>query len=352
VTDLSETQVVNWATNTRKRNMKATIDKERKPHHFLDYLFLATDREKQIKRDNPNKDFSYQERPQRRREPPPALPDAMLMASMKHVGISTRPNTSDELKTAADLDTYLMPPPANRVVSSFSSNLSMNPSFENKSYPVNELRSKSKSPPRFTYPRPPSFPPPPPASHYQSQYTPQHDIYHRSASARSRSPKNSNEIFRSKKIHNLDEIPRVTPVEARHTLQKPVLQRFGVKNPGVPPLYSFDEEDCLDPKERLFRMNERQVIHDFTAGGIVDTPPGSFSGDDDVDGSLKLDDIDISIFEEFYIAPDEYTKKRSEISGAATTRDQETLQQKGSDLFSVEDVLAVPFDESESYLIN
>ena len=37
-THLTDTQVVNWTTNTRKRNMKATVERGKKPHHFLDYV--------------------------------------------------------------------------------------------------------------------------------------------------------------------------------------------------------------------------------------------------------------------------------------------------------------------------
>ncbi len=42
---LTKSQVVNWTTNVRKRNLKATVEKGKKPHHFLDFLFLANDRD-------------------------------------------------------------------------------------------------------------------------------------------------------------------------------------------------------------------------------------------------------------------------------------------------------------------
>lgn len=58
-TNLTDTQVVNWTTNVRKRNLKASVEREKKPHHFLDYLFLATDREKLMRREHPDMaDFS------------------------------------------------------------------------------------------------------------------------------------------------------------------------------------------------------------------------------------------------------------------------------------------------------
>jgi hypothetical protein len=44
-TGLSHSQVVNWTTNVRKRNLKATCKGSKKPHHFIDFLFLKLDRE-------------------------------------------------------------------------------------------------------------------------------------------------------------------------------------------------------------------------------------------------------------------------------------------------------------------
>ena len=43
-TGLSHSQVVNWTTNVRKRNRKATLS-GKKPHHFVDFVFLAQDRD-------------------------------------------------------------------------------------------------------------------------------------------------------------------------------------------------------------------------------------------------------------------------------------------------------------------
>ena len=47
-TNLTYSQVVNWTTNVRKRNLKATIEGNKKPHHFLDFLFLTYNRDKKL----------------------------------------------------------------------------------------------------------------------------------------------------------------------------------------------------------------------------------------------------------------------------------------------------------------
>jgi len=60
-TNLNNTQIVNWTTNIRKRNLKATVDREKKPHHFLDFVFLSTEREKQLQRKYPQIEVSMYE---------------------------------------------------------------------------------------------------------------------------------------------------------------------------------------------------------------------------------------------------------------------------------------------------
>ena len=46
LTGLSHSQVVNWTTNVRKRNRKATLA-GKKPHHFIDFLFLVQEQQQQ-----------------------------------------------------------------------------------------------------------------------------------------------------------------------------------------------------------------------------------------------------------------------------------------------------------------
>lgn len=50
MTGLTQSQVINWTTNVRKRNRKATCQNGKKPHHFIDFVFLAHDRERRARK--------------------------------------------------------------------------------------------------------------------------------------------------------------------------------------------------------------------------------------------------------------------------------------------------------------
>lgn len=60
LTGLDQSQIVNWTTNVRKRNMKATCEGLKKPHHFIDFLFLAQDRDNRTRQQNKNDTFYNQ----------------------------------------------------------------------------------------------------------------------------------------------------------------------------------------------------------------------------------------------------------------------------------------------------
>ena len=55
MTGLSHSQVINWTTNVRKRNRKATLS-GKKPHHFIDFVFLAQDRDDKQKKNSNDKE--------------------------------------------------------------------------------------------------------------------------------------------------------------------------------------------------------------------------------------------------------------------------------------------------------
>jgi Homeobox KN domain len=46
-TGLNGQQITNWTTNVRKRNVKATTKNGKKPHHFIDFLFLSYQHDRQ-----------------------------------------------------------------------------------------------------------------------------------------------------------------------------------------------------------------------------------------------------------------------------------------------------------------
>lgn len=72
-TGLSQSQVVNWTTNVRKRNKKATCQGGKKPHHFIDFLFLVQEREK--------KQQQRVEQPSRKKQATPSSRRSVAMVS-------------------------------------------------------------------------------------------------------------------------------------------------------------------------------------------------------------------------------------------------------------------------------
>jgi Homeobox KN domain len=70
-TGLTTSQVVNWTTNVRKRNRKAVLDNKKKPHHFIDFLFLVQEREN--KKEESRRMYAWQHRksPEQQSQSPP-----------------------------------------------------------------------------------------------------------------------------------------------------------------------------------------------------------------------------------------------------------------------------------------
>ena len=124
-TDLSYSQVVNWTTNVRKRNLKATVEKGKKPHHFLDFLFLADHRDKQHNTDvilsfTKSKSTSKRKKkgkvPQVKNEesPPPRRKNPSRSATKSHYVLPTAKSYDSEhtaltASTVADTDSFSSP---------------------------------------------------------------------------------------------------------------------------------------------------------------------------------------------------------------------------------------------------
>jgi Homeobox KN domain len=81
-TGLTHSQVVNWTTNVRKRNLKATCRGSKKPHHFIDFLFLKQDREGRLGGGRESGGVRY--------SPPETQSSAVSVPSSIAAGVATR----------------------------------------------------------------------------------------------------------------------------------------------------------------------------------------------------------------------------------------------------------------------
>lgn len=116
-TGLSPSQVVNWTTNVRKRNKKATCQGGKKPHHFIDFLFLVQDREKQERMQGMN---PKQSAPTTVSQPPSVMVTPPRSYSSKRHNIEDEPFSLDENHIDDDLmeefaSTWLWQPPSTPV---------------------------------------------------------------------------------------------------------------------------------------------------------------------------------------------------------------------------------------------
>jgi hypothetical protein len=86
-TGLTQTQVVNWTTNVRKRNRKATCQRGKKPHHFIDFLFLKQDREKRQHDEIEHSPAAHEHHHHHHYLPPPPPPPLAKTASPPYLSL-------------------------------------------------------------------------------------------------------------------------------------------------------------------------------------------------------------------------------------------------------------------------
>ncbi|GAX14089.1 hypothetical protein FisN_8Hh075 [Fistulifera solaris] len=98
-TGLSQSQVVNWTTNVRKRNKKATCQGGKKPHHFIDFMFLVQEREQQ-----------HQLGPPRRKKlaTPASRRAAAMVSPSSQCSANSFPLEDDDVLLIEDPETELM----------------------------------------------------------------------------------------------------------------------------------------------------------------------------------------------------------------------------------------------------
>lgn len=304
-TGLDQGQVLNWVAAARRRHVKMTVDRERKPRDFLDFLFLATDRERHIMDENPDR-LTFQ-------NPKAKMLDALLLASVP-----------------------MEQPALTSGVTPFSSIPAPKRSTQ-------KSRGVRTGMPRYTYPRPPHAHTPSSAELIPPPLPPLPRIHaHSYDNARPvvtpYKPKNADHIFRRGK--QLQQLPPLKERD-RDTKDDDILGLPELP----PPSWSFSglHDDSDSQREIRLRANEQRLIEQYTPNGVIETPEGS------LDGSFDVGDFDEDLFDKFYVPP-----LRHEDAGVSslehTGENPKLLYQL--DAFNVNDVLRMPFDESEKDYLN
>jgi hypothetical protein len=323
---LTQDQVLTWTVNARKKHIKMMLERQRKPRDFLDYLFLATDREKRILKDNPEKNLAFQ-------NDRANIPDALLLASMP----LSKSSASSVLGTSISKQT-----PKRSLTRSLQ-------------------KASNTDPPRYTYPRPPSIqthssasvtrkspselmPPPTPRYNTYALEQQSHDPLNTDTQSYAKPynapPKNVDQIFRrGKRFHQL-----TAPKDNRESSDTAILYD-NMQLPELPPAsWSFgsvqnDESDS--DREAKLRANEQRLIQKYTPNGIIETPEGS------LDGSLDLGEIDDSLFDKYYLPPLSHEDTDIALRGIGSYTDDKPGVLHRADTFDVEEILAVPYDDYE-----
>lgn len=324
-TGLSQNQVMLWLNNARRRHMNMVLDRQRKPRDFLDYLFLATDRERQIMKEHSNKTLSLQ-------NDRVTIPDALLLASM---------------------------PLENSVTSSQAvTPLNSNPTRKRSTKKPRQQGSTTQ-PPRYTYPRPPptqsSSGPmpsksssklmPSPSHHNAISYAVNSNIDERPYSMTR--PKNADQVFRrGKTFHN---IAGPTRIHNAHT--NAASRPNDIDLPELPPP-NFNSSvlhrgisDC--EHETKHRTSEQKLIQMYTPNGVIETPEGS------LDGSFDAGSIDDNLFERFYVPPLTHKDDWIEPDDAnnSCSEDEQRMSHR-DDVFDVNEALGGPYDDYERDYLN
>lgn len=311
-TGLDSSAVLEWMESARRRHMKLVIDRQRKPRDFLDFMFLATDREKQIMSDNPDKTLSFQ---------------------------TNRKSSGDTLTPVA-------------LTSTHSHSLSAAQTLRKSNTKCRPRSGIVTEGPRYTYPRPHqseetvfelmNHPPRHSAYVYQGSdnEAPDYNTHSLSAPYTRTTPRNAEQIFRrGKQLHQLPAHKERDENTVSH-LQFEQLQELS------PPNWTFSGRDNSNyEREAKLRANEQRLIEQYTPNGVIESPEGS------LDGSFDIGEINEDLFDSYYVSPLRYEGETVSLENDNRTEELSQVLHRDNS-FNVDDALAETFDDSEKGLLN